>query len=117
MTITLNNDEAYEYIDMKDELEELRKQNLELHTRLESTPIVTEERTYPEGVTRSEHTSTRWKDWEISILRIAIPKPYKPSFTSLHYLTIHLPDRTEMAIRTKLNSLGGRVVKGMIQFA
>ena len=132
MKLTLHHDEVQQYFDMRDDLAYWQKKAQELEDELdmlrESTttqhdeveyrepPVVSTERSYPEGTTKSPHTASRWESWEETLLshRIDPTSTAKKSERTLVNCIIKLPGRTEAAIRSKIGLLGGYIRHGNV---
>lgn len=134
MKIILVNEEAHQYMDMRDDIDALNKYITELeHTiaQYEAMLIPTEnEHTeayniameaiatndYPTDTTREAHTSARWsyeERRELS-LRIFMTGTYYGDARTIETIHSLFPTRTRAAVTAMIYQLGGTVKKGIV---
>jgi hypothetical protein len=125
MKIILENEEAYSYMDMKDDIAEYKRYINELEELLnkinskeEQIPYYDEQFTheYPADITREEHTSARWSDYDIARItsRIFLTGTYYGVAREFSTIRALFPNRTSAAVTAMIYHLGGTVKKGIV---
>jgi len=134
MKIILVDEEAHQYMDMRDDLAEYKERIAELSSaivgylyqisELESkmgthcnTPS-DEQSThdYPTDTTREEHTSARWSDSDKLLLnkRIFMTGTYYGDARTIENIHALFPYRTRAAVTAMIYHLGGTVKKDIV---
>jgi hypothetical protein len=132
MKIILVDEEAYQYMDMKEDITRYKERIAELSDALvkfESEAISSFEykknispyneqhtHNYPAGAIREEHTSTRWNDFDIQTLteRIFLTGTYYGEARTIETVHSLFPIRTRAAVTAMIYHLGGTVKKGIV---
>jgi hypothetical protein len=135
MKIILINEEAHQYMDMRDDIYTLNKHIAELeHTIAQYEAMITPEENkhteayntamevilptdaYPYNTTKKERTYARWNDsdkTELS-LRIFITDEYYGYARTIETIHSLFPNRTRAAVTAMIYALGGTVKKGIV---
>ena len=137
MKIILVDDDAYHYMDMRDDIMEYKKRIVELSDAISSNnqkiielslqlaqlrneskePVPPTTHDYPSDTTREEHTSTRWSMEDITLLknRIFMTGTYFGTDRSIDTIHALFKSRTRAAVTAMIYQLGGTVKKGIVQ--
>ena len=131
MKIILVDEEAYQYMDMRDDIDSLNQRITELLYELERyedmelvlpkeepVPFYDEQSTheYPSNTTREEHTSARWSDYDRARItsRIFLTGTYYGIDREFSTIRALFPERTEAAVKAMIYTLGGIIKKGIV---
>jgi hypothetical protein len=136
MKIILVDEEAHQYMDMRDDIDSLHQYIIGLEhiiAQYEATTTLVEKdpqpsyedyasqfdastHAYPDGVTREEHTSARWSDRDKAMLtnRIFMTGKYYGIDRTFDMIRALFPERTEAAVTAMIYTLGGTIKKGIV---
>jgi cell division protein FtsB len=144
MKIILVDEEAHQYMDMRDDIAEYKERIAELSEEIKSlnkdiydlqlkykfSDLLTNEHTeayntamevlrthaYPTDTTREEHTSVRWsiRDKEMLTNRIFMTGKYYGIDRTFDMIRALFPERTEASVTAMIYHLGGTIKKGIV---